>query len=230
MWAFLTDQALGLGRKLVFFETAMGGVGEAFARSIDGELGLLDARRRLVVDEATLALAAQLGADARTHAGGYELVSYVGATPERWLDGVAYLNGRMSTDAPLDDLDWKPEAYDAARIRMREEAAALQQLTLFSTLAVHSATGTVAGFTHIGMAVDDRTNANQWNTIVDPEHRGHRLGMLIKVANLVQALRHEPDLGAVWTWNAVSNDPMIAVNEAMGFRFFDHWAEWQARL
>ncbi|HUR72718.1 MAG TPA: GNAT family N-acetyltransferase [Sporichthya sp.] len=230
LWDFLTGRALDLGRKLVFFETAMGGPAEAFARSIGGELGLLDARRRLVVDEANRELAAKLGVEARTHADGYELISYVGSTPERWIDGVAYLNGRMSTDAPLDDLDWKPEVYDAARIRTREAAAELQQLTMFTTLAVHSATGTVAGFTHIGMAIDDRINANQWNTIVDPDHRGHRLGTLIKVANLEQALRHEPGIEAVWTWNAVSNDPMIAVNEAMGFRFFDHWAEWQARL
>jgi GNAT superfamily N-acetyltransferase len=230
VWDFLTGRALGLGRKLVFFETAMGGTGEAFARSIDGELGLLDARRRLVVDEATLALAAELGAEARTHADGYDLVSYVGSTPEQWIYGVAYLTGRMSTDAPLDDLDWKPEVYDAARVRTREAAAELQQLTIFNTLALHTATGAVAGFTHIGMAIDDRTNAHQWNTIVDPDPRGHRLGMLFNVANVQQAVRHEPGIDAVWTWNAVSNDPMIAVNEAMGFRFFDHWAEWQVRL
>jgi GNAT superfamily N-acetyltransferase len=230
VWAFLTDRALGLGRKLVYFDTALGGGAEAFARAIDGELGILDARRRLVVDQPNRVLAAELGAEARTHADGYELVSYVGATPERWLDDVAYLTGRMSTDAPLDELDWKPEAYDAERIRVREAAAELQQLTMFTTLAVHTATGTIAGYTHIGVAVDDRATAHQWNTIVEPEHRGHRLGMLIKVANLEQALRHEPGVASVWTWNAVSNGPMIAVNEAMGFRLWDHWGEWQARL
>lgn len=230
VWDFLTDRARGLGRKLVMFETAMGGVGEAFARSLDGEVGILDARRRLVVDEATLALSAELAAEARTHAGDYAVVSYVGASPEEWVDGVAYLNGRMSTDAPMENLDWRPEAYDADRIRLRDTAAERQEITIFSTLAVHCATGTVAAFTNIGLTIDDRTNADQWNTIVDPDHRGHRLGTLIKVANLEQALHHEPAISAVWTWNAVSNDPMIRVNEAMGFRLWDHWGEWQARL
>ena len=50
-----------------------------------------------------------------------------------------------------------------------------------------------------------------------PEHRGHRLGALLKVANLRQAVQHEPQLEAVHTWNADSNAPMLAVNVAMGF-------------
>ncbi|MBA3742719.1 GNAT family N-acetyltransferase [Sporichthya sp.] len=230
LWDFLTARALGLGRKLVLFETAIGGAGEAFGRSINGEVGILDARRRLVVDTANLAVAAELKAEALTHADGYELVSYVGSTPEQWIDGVAYLVGRMSTDAPMDGLDWQAEAYDANRIRMQEAATVRQELTVFSTIAVHTATGTVAGFTNIGRAVDDGTNVHQWNTIVDPDHRGHRLGTLIKIANLEQARQREPGIGAVWTWNAVSNDPMIRVNEAMGFRLWDHWGEWQVRL
>lgn len=52
MWAHLRGLALEADRKLVLFETAMGGAGEAFTRSFDAELGILDAQRRLVVDEA----------------------------------------------------------------------------------------------------------------------------------------------------------------------------------
>ncbi|MEJ7725620.1 MAG: GNAT family N-acetyltransferase, partial [Actinomycetes bacterium] len=32
------------------------------------------------------------------------------------------------------------------------------------------------------------------------------------------------------TWNAADNSHMIAVNESLGFRALDTWAEWQLEL
>ena len=29
------------------------------------------------------------------------------------------------------------------------------------------------------------------------------------------------------TWNAAENKPMIAINEAIGFRAVDGWVDWQ---
>lgn len=230
LWEFLAEVARDAERKLVVFESMMGGKDEAFARRHNAELGIHSARRRLVVTPEVLTLGDELAAAALPHADGYELHSFLGPTPEQWIDGVAYLNGRMSTDAPLDDLEWEPEVYDADRLRGRESRLELWGQLAHTTVAVHTATGAVVGFSTIGMCVDDLTAGHQWNTIVDPDHRGHRLGVLLKVANLRFTLEHCPDLATVLTWNAVSNAPMIAVNEAMGFRLFDHWGEWQIRL
>lgn len=230
LWEFVAQTARAVQRKLVVFETKLGGHEEAFARRRGAELGIYTARRRLAVEPSTLALADQLGVEALPHAEGYDLHSYLGATPEPWIEGIAYLNGRMSTDAPLDDLEWEPENYDAERVRGREALYDAWGQRVHSTIAVHSETGAVAGFTNIGVCIDDPTAGHQWNTIVDPDHRGHRLGTLLKAANLRFTLVHCPDMATVLTWNAVSNAPMIAVNEAMGFRPFDHWGEWQIRL
>lgn len=48
-----------------------------------------------------------------------------------------------------------------------------------------------------------------------------------KIANLRQAVQHEPHLEAVHTWNADSNAPMLAVNVAMGFTPLREWGEWE---
>jgi hypothetical protein len=32
------------------------------------------------------------------------------------------------------------------------------------------------------------------------------------------------------TWNAASNQHMIAINEALGFRVMDNWVTWQHEL
>jgi hypothetical protein len=65
---------------------------------------------------------------------------------------------------------------------------------------------------------------------VEGEHRGHRLGLLVKAENLRMLRRHFPDTMTVTTWNAVSNRHMIAVNEALGFRPVERYQAWQLSL
>jgi hypothetical protein len=60
--------------------------------------------------------------------------------------------------------------------------------------------------------------ANQEDTSVMREHRGSRLGLLMK-CDMVRWLRAErPDVTATQTWNALDNTHMIAVNDALGCR------------
>jgi RimJ/RimL family protein N-acetyltransferase len=72
--------------------------------------------------------------------------------------------------------------------------------------------------------------AEQGDTLVAPSHRGHRLGLRIKLANLDLLMRHNPDLRAVDTFNADDNRWMIAVNEAMGFRPIQRIEDWELDL
>lgn len=230
LWEHVADRARAADRKLVFFVARMEGPGEAFARSVGAELGIFSARRRLVIDDCVRAAAAELERSARAAGAGYDVVTFTGVTPPAWLDGMAHLTGRMSTDAPLEDLELEPEAYDAERLRLREEVGEVRGAVMYQALAVERASGDVVAMTNVGITRECPTHAWQWNTIVDPAHRGRRLGTWVKVANLAAVLRHEPQLRTVITWNAASNQHMIAVNEAMGFRLLDHWGEWQARL
>ena len=73
-------------------------------------------------------------------------------------------------------------------------------------------------------------HAFQQITIVDPDHRGHRLGTIAKIENLRYAMSHEPALRIIDTWNAAVNDHMISINEAIGFRPVDSWNNWQLTL
>lgn len=73
-------------------------------------------------------------------------------------------------------------------------------------------------------------HAWQGDTLVDPPHRGHRLGSLVKTANLAQLRgararrahdRHLERRHQRW---------MVSINEAMGYRPLDHWGEWEIDL
>jgi hypothetical protein len=70
----------------------------------------------------------------------------------------------------------------------------------------------------------------QWNTIVEPTHRGRGLGLVLKSWNHDAVARAHPELRWISTWNAASNSFMIDVNERLGYRVAEKWTEWQLDL
>lgn len=102
---------------------------------------------------------------------------------------------------------------------MRElEDRLLPGLRFWRAVALHRPTGAVVALSEL---TRERSNpqglVGQSDTIVLPEHRGHRLGMLTKAANLIQVREAAPDAEAILTWNAEENRHMLDVNEALGF-------------
>ncbi|HEU4541891.1 MAG TPA: GNAT family N-acetyltransferase [Jiangellaceae bacterium] len=158
----------------------------------------------------------ELEQEALRHAAGYELVTWHGRIPDEHIAEYARLAGRMSTDVPLGDLDYEPELWDEERVRLGEDRRIRMGRDWWCTVAV-APDRTLAGMTEIGLAVDSDHSAFQGDTIVDRPHRGHRLGLLLKIANLRALLADRPGVQAIWTWNAASNRHMISVNERLGY-------------
>jgi hypothetical protein len=73
-------------------------------------------------------------------------------------------------------------------------------------------------------------HVGQGITLVDPAHRGHRLGLWTKIENLRYAIDELPGMRYIDTWNATVNAHMIAINERMGFRPVDAWYDWQLEV
>lgn len=156
----------------------------------------------------------------------YRLESWAGSAPERHLEGIAALQQAISTDAPTGGVAWEGEVWDAARVRRREQTVA-QAGTSFVTIAVEEDTGEVAGLTSIVARNEHPHRPDQWETVVASAHRGHRLGLWIKVANLALLERELPGARFVRTWNADENDRMLAINTALGFRPYALGGAWQ---
>lgn len=73
----------------------------------------------------------------------------------------------------------------------------------------------------------DDTQARQRITIVEPPHRGRRLGLTVKSANHSHAQAHEPALEVINALNAEENTHMRAVNAQLGFEPVDTWSVHQ---
>jgi GNAT superfamily N-acetyltransferase len=198
-----------------------------FASAAGAKRSLGEIRRTLELATVDRDRLAELRADADAHAAGYRLVGWTGPCPEDLVDDYAALVARMSTDAPMGDLGIEPEHWDAARIRERDEVIARQGRTPVATAARLGDDGPLVAFTDIVTTRHDPVNAFQWDTLVRREDRGHRLGTLVKVANLERLLDAAPDVRRVHTWNADTNSYMVAINELLGFRIARQESAWR---
>ncbi len=204
--------------------------GVAFATAAGAKPVTTEVRRVLRIAELDDDELTRLRDDAVAHSQGYSLMQWDGPAPAEVVDDLAVLYSRMSIDAPLEELDWEPEQWSAERYREQEKRIVVSGQQRFSTAARHDASGQIVALTDIGVAHALPDSGYQWSTIVLPEHRGHRLGMRVKLANLEFLRRSRPRVSMVNTWNAAINDHMVSINEAMGFRAVERWREWQLEL
>ena len=204
-------------------EPGPGAPGRAFALRHGFRCDLVETRRDLLlpVDEQRLAA---LEAEARRASRGYELVTWRDRTPEPLLAGRALLEQRMTTDAPHGDLPVEEQHWDGARVREYEQVHLDRGRTVLSAGAVHD--GRLVAFTDLHVPLAHPERANQAGTLVLREHRGHRLGALVKTAVLRELAAALPAVRRVSTYNAEDNAPMVAVNDALGFVPAGHLSSW----
>ncbi|WBB66159.1 GNAT family N-acetyltransferase [Micromonospora sp. WMMD812] len=201
--------------------------GAAFATAMGARPALAEVRRRLETSTVDQVALDDVLADARAHATGYRTIRWHGLIPAEYVADIAYLDGRLSTDAPLGDLEWEAEQVDADRIRGTERALAARGRRQYHVAVRHEESGRLVAWTLLDVGASADWHAFQQITIVDPAHRGRRLGLLVKIENLRHLLAHEPAVRAIDTFNAASNSHMIVINEQLGFRPVDGWTDWQ---
>ena len=136
----------------------------------------------------------------------------------------------MSTDVPTAGLDWGAEVWDVARIRDDERTLVRSGVQVQVAAVLHRASGVLAAYTVLNWRPEVPATMIQQDTLVSPEHRGHRLGMLVKLANLRLAQQRWPAARSVLTWNASENQHMLAINISLGFKPAGYEGEWQKRL
>jgi GNAT superfamily N-acetyltransferase len=210
-------------------ETRPGGVpGVGFARRHGYGLALGDVQRRLELP-VTDAVLDELATEAAREHAGYELRSWAGPLPDDVVGGWAELAATIDTEAPSGDLDLAPMSADVAAVRDDERRLERQGRTRWHTVALDRH-GRVAAYSELVTTVHEPRRAYQWGTLVARGDRGHRLGMAVKVANLRQLQTGAPGVDHVITWNAASNEHMVAVNDRLGFVPTERMGEFQKRL
>ncbi|GAA3904787.1 GNAT family N-acetyltransferase [Microbacterium invictum] len=188
--------------------------------------------RKSVLDFRTaMPLVEQHHLDALAASHGYRVVQWQAPTPAELRDGYAWVKSRMSTDVPAADMEFDEETWDAERIVRHDQRYLDGGQTVLVTAAQHVGTGELVAFNELVVGADRTAATHQEDTLVLKEHRGHRLGMLVKCAGLkTWHAEIAPDSPRVITFNAEENRPMLDINEAIGFAPASYSAGWKKVL
>lgn len=213
------ERAAAHGRTVLDAVTLEDSAGDAFARSAGATLVVERVRRVQALREIPPERVAQVRAEAERKATGYSLVNWTGPVPDEHAAGYAEALNTYYAAAPHAE-GVQPEAWDADRVRRRTGMLLRTgHLRGYSVAAVREGTGEMAAITELTIDPDVPEWAYQHLTAVIEPHRGHRLGILVKTAMMQLLAEAEPRLERIRTRNAVDNEHMIAVNEALGHRF-----------
>jgi len=241
---FLEDRARERGRDILqsWSEHAPAGGDRIAARTGFGSIPVDRASRLMsgagysleqVYRISTLDLTRELDAierlreTARAAASAYRYVSWLAPTPDEWIDDYAWMKSRMSTDAPAGDAVVDEETWDADRIRRMEAQWGDSGTTTIVGAAQHRESGRLVAFTELVSFRVPGKPIEQNDTLVLRDHRGHRLGVLVKTETLLRARGVFPEGERIVTGNAEENRPMLDINEAMGFTPTRYNGEWQ---
>lgn len=171
-----------------------------------------------------------LRGEAAARADGYQVELWRDSAPETAFADLGRLEATLTRDAPRGDLEWQPEVYDDQRWRDMLSSFAARGMRTYWAAARHRDSGEIVGYTLLVREATTPRWLHQWATVVEPAHRGHRLGLLVKAANLLAARAYEPQARWVVTGNAAENTHMLAVNRRFGFVPIERWTEWQLRI
>ncbi|MFC0224563.1 GNAT family N-acetyltransferase [Nocardioides zeicaulis] len=211
---FLAPGATGTGPEAFAAAT---GYGVASRESIR-ELAVDDYRSRhdRLVEEAAPAAA-------------YDVVTFDTVCPDVHVESFGRLLGTLLDEIPLGDLDLQASAWSPERVRAAEQRQVGIGRHVLTALAI-APDGSVAGSSDVRVNETDTAHGQVGITLVDPAHRGHRLGLALKVATHDLALATYPGLRTVETSNAEVNAHMNAVNDALGYRTIETLLELQKVL
>lgn len=185
---------------------AEGDAGRWFAEARGFTLDMLDAIRELALPSSLPTLEV---------APGYTLDTWRGPCPDEWIDEYAELRRILTSEAPSGDAGLEDEHWDAARVR-KDEADLERVGRTMQVVVARAGDGSLAGHTQLAFPQGDEVF--QWDTLVRREHRGHGLGLALKIRAMQAAADLLEGRLRVTTENAASNVHMIAVNTALGFR------------
>ena len=177
----------------------------------------IDEIRRILPLPMDTTLLHSLATEAAPHHAAYRIESFTNDLPDQLLASYCTLSNQLGVDAPTGDVDFEAESMTPElwlKVVAKEKKMGRIRLT---TVAIDD-TGNVVAYTDLILPPAPSPDVWQWGTLVHRGHRGHRLGMAVKVANL-QQLAAAANYGRVriLTCNAETNRYMVDINIRLGF-------------
>jgi ADP-ribose pyrophosphatase YjhB (NUDIX family)/GNAT superfamily N-acetyltransferase len=229
LWQWAVTRSAQLGRTIVQCELGVPSEpwpGAAFAERLGFQVEHVE--EHLVVPLPYDALRLEELQEAAGRLDGYRLTSWAGICPPEHQQAYADLHTAMDRDVPTGGMTREVVPWTVEKLQASEQRIDRNYLALV-TMA-HTDAGDPAGYTLLYLPRADADHAQQDDTLVLREHRGHNLGTHLKLANLQQLAEHRTTQRFLHTWTALANTPMRKVNARFGFRPVEEHRELELRL
>lgn len=229
LMAVICEVTASEGRSLLTWSTFDAvPAGDAFSRRLRARVGRVSRTSELTISKVNSTTLERWSYAERARGLGYSLEMVKGTFPEHLRRDAAKLHHIMQT-APREGLDVGDVSIDAEFVAELDRSLVNSGRTRW-TVIMRDPLGACVGGTEVIFEPEDLSTVMQQNTGVDPAHRGLGLAKWAK-ATMIERIRDErPEARTVRTDNAFSNDPMLAINLALGFKITGTRTEWQAQV
>jgi hypothetical protein len=157
---------------------------------------------------------------------GYRIDYYEGTIPDEML--AAYAEAKQVRQAdPTGDLELRPSSYDVDRLRASLLCLNARGMKPYCVVAVHERSEKIAGLTEVVVPAQHPSRADQYDTIIVPEHNGYGLARAIKARMLLELRQAESRLREVQTWHAPEREELLQINTELGFKADREWREYE---
>lgn len=218
------------GRRLLMGQShSLIPAGAAFARAAGAEVGLEMTIYQLALSDVDSARLARWRTRAAERAVDYELVAIDGPFTDEWFAPMAAARAAMN-EAPSGSLDMEDVEYTPELLREIDASITARGLGRWLLAARRKGGDEIAGYTELYFDPAAPARAHQGDTAVLRAHRQKGLGRWLKAVMLERLLSDRPEVEVVRTANAVTNAPMLRINEALGFAPYDRSEIWQIEV
>lgn len=199
----------------------------AFMRRIGAEARLDDRSSRLDLRSVDWDLVARWVREGRERSPDARLQVYEHRVPDEALEEVAAAKTLLLNLMPFEGLEHGEIVSTADGTRQWYERLDDMGADHHSCV-VRDPSGAIVAMSDVTRVGYDPLVVHQGFTGVHPDARGRGMGRWVKAAMLEHVRRAHPDAIAIDTTNARSNGPMLAINEALGFRLVRMVTTFQA--
>jgi mycothiol synthase len=203
--------------------------GHGFMKALGAQPKLTEIESRLKLADVDWDMVKRWAEDGPRRSPGTRLEVYDGRIPEELWPDFANQRSALLNTMPFEHLDIGDIVVTPERMRDWYERAELTGEVSHDMLT-REPDGTISGMTDVSWAPYRRTLIQQQFTGVLPSARGRGIGKWIKAAMLLHIRDLHPDAEWIVTENARSNEPMLYINRALGFKPHRTSIEYQMTL